>query len=110
MKIAFQTCGMSVFRPGLFRDKVGIVTGGGSGIGKAITEELLTLGARVVIASRCATTIVTPSPPRNEEKVVGAAKEMGRLGEVEALKCNIRSEEEVGVVRWGDPVARCAAW
>ena len=74
---------MSVFKPGLFTGKVAIVTGGGTGIGKAITEELLTLGARVVIASR------------NEEKVASAAEEMGKLVEVAPLKCNIRSEAEV---------------
>ena len=75
---------MSVFKPGLFSGKVAIVTGGGTGIGKAISEELLTLGARVVIASR------------NEDKVTGAAEEMGKLGEVAPVKCNIRSEAEVG--------------
>jgi len=74
---------MSIFRPGLFKDKVAIVTGGGTGIGKAISEELLSLGAKVVIASR------------NEEKVAGAAKEMGRLGTVVSRRCNIRSEEDV---------------
>jgi len=74
---------MSVFKPGLFSGKVAIVTGGGTGIGKAISEELLTLGAKVVIASR------------NEDKVAGAAKEMGKLGEVAPFKCNIRSETEV---------------
>ena len=34
----------SVFRKGLFDGKAAIVTGGGTGIGKAITEELLFLG------------------------------------------------------------------
>ena len=34
----------SVFRKGLFEGRSAIVTGGGTGIGKAITEELLYLG------------------------------------------------------------------
>ena len=34
----------SVFRSGLFDGKVAIVTGGGTGIGLAITQELLYLG------------------------------------------------------------------
>ena len=35
---------MSVFRTGLFSGKVALVTGGATGIGRAISNELLTLG------------------------------------------------------------------
>jgi len=75
---------MSIFRPGLFAEKIAIVTGGGTGIGKAISEELLTLGCKVVIASR------------NIERIEKAAEEMSQLGVVTAAKCNIRKEEDVG--------------
>lgn len=74
---------MSIFKPGLFKDKVAIVTGGGTGIGKAISEELLTLGASVMIASR------------DKDKITNAAREMGKLGVVEVKRCNIRKEEDV---------------
>ncbi len=42
---------MSVFRPGLFAGKAALVTGGGTGIGKAIATELLTLGRTYVVQS-----------------------------------------------------------
>merc|ERR1719273_2017145 len=74
---------MSVFRNGLFAGKVAIVTGGGTGIGKAITTELLTLGCKVVIASR------------SMDKLTKASKELEHLGEIKPVQCNIRKEEEV---------------
>ncbi|KAG4070070.1 hypothetical protein HA402_013730 [Bradysia odoriphaga] len=74
---------MSVFKAGLFKDCVAIVTGGGTGIGRAITYELLTLGCKVVIASR------------NQEKLEKCVKEFKPVGEISSIACNIRKEDEV---------------
>ena len=40
---------------GTFEGKVAFVTGGGTGLGRGITQYLSALGARVVISSRCGT-------------------------------------------------------
>lgn len=42
----------SIFRPDAFQDKVIIVTGGGSGIGRCTAHELAALGAQVIITGR----------------------------------------------------------
>ncbi|XP_076018268.1 peroxisomal trans-2-enoyl-CoA reductase [Genypterus blacodes] len=79
----------TVFRSGLFNNKVAIVTGGGTGIGKAISAELLQLGCSVVISSRKA------------ERLEAAAQEMRKKipssspASVTPLTCNIRNEDEV---------------
>uniref|UniRef100_A0A1A8QHT9 Peroxisomal trans-2-enoyl-CoA reductase n=2 Tax=Nothobranchius rachovii TaxID=451742 RepID=A0A1A8QHT9_9TELE len=82
----------SVFRPGLFKNKVAIVTGGGTGIGKAISAELLELGCTVVISSRKA------------DRLDAAAQEMRKKipssspADVTPVPCNIRNQEEVNAL------------
>ena len=71
------------FAPGLFKDQVAIVTGGGTGIGKAVALELLQLGAKVVIASR------------KPEHLEPAVAELSNYGEVIALPCDIREPAKV---------------
>lgn len=76
---------MSVFRAGLFAQKTAIVTGGGTGIGRAIARELLSLGCNVVIASR------------KLEVLQAAQKELQEHSNsrCEVFQCNIREEQEV---------------
>lgn len=74
----------SIFRPGLFKDKVAIVTGGATGIGLAIAEELARGGAKVAIASR------------KKNRLIPAAKGLSRdyNTQVEPFVCNIRERVE----------------
>jgi citronellol/citronellal dehydrogenase len=75
-----------VFAPGIFRDQVAIVTGGGSGIGLATSLELLRLGARVAICGR------------NPDKLAQAAAELTAAsspGHVLAATCDIREPDQV---------------
>lgn len=74
----------TIFRPGLYNDKVAIVTGGGSGIGRCIAHELATLGATVVVSGRKLDKL---------EAVVAEITEAG--GKADAVVCNIRSEEAI---------------
>jgi peroxisomal trans-2-enoyl-CoA reductase len=77
----------SCFRNDLFQNKVALISGGGTGIGRAVATELASLGATVVIASR------------KQEKCKQAAKEMNGLGftgkVVAGPSTNIRKEEDI---------------
>ncbi|KAH1184857.1 peroxisomal trans-2-enoyl-CoA reductase [Mauremys mutica] len=80
-------CG--VLAAGLFRHQVAIVTGGGTGIGKAITADLLGLGCNVVIASRKLDRLQTAA------KELAAKISSSNPVKVTPIQCNIRREEEV---------------
>src|ERR671917_2823803 len=71
-----------LFQPGLLDGQVAIVSGGGSGLGRASALELAALGARVVVCGR-----------REEPLAETAARADG--GSVEARVCDIREEEQV---------------
>lgn len=74
----------SIFTQNAFADKVVIVTGGGSGIGRCTAHELAALGAQVVITGR------------NIDKLNDVAEEIRQDGgKVHALVCDIRDENQV---------------
>lgn len=78
-----------MLKDGALKDKVAIVTGGGSGLGKAMTKYFLELGAKVVITSR------------NLEKLKATAKELEDQtgGEVLCVSCDVRNWDEVEAMK-----------
>ena len=102
----------TVFRNDLFAGRVAIVTGGGTGLGKAITKELAMLGCRVVIASRKMDRLSTAAEEINSAlsnpnpSEVATTSQGGAAGHVSStspvpehsvfpFQCNIRSEDQV---------------
>jgi citronellol/citronellal dehydrogenase len=71
-----------IFQPGLLDGQVAVVTGGGSGLGRATALELASLGAQVVVCGR--------RPEPLDETVAEAEG-----ARVEARVCDIREEEQV---------------
>ena len=69
-------------------DKVAIVSGGGSGIGKAIARKLLTAGAKVVIVSR------------NADRLSATALALGEEtgGEITGIAADCRHEAELAAM------------
>jgi len=71
-----------IFQAGLLDGQVAVVSGGGSGLGRAAALELAALGARVVVCGR-------RSEPLDD--TVGLDPE----GRIEAQVCDIREEDQV---------------
>ena len=83
MPIAYR----SIFRPDLFAGQTILVTGGGTGIGRAVAHELASLGAHVVLAARTL---------ENLERVRAEIRDAG--GAASYFVCNIREEEQVAAL------------
>jgi citronellol/citronellal dehydrogenase len=75
----------TVFRDGLLDGQVALVSGGGSGLGRAAALELAALGAQVVVCGR-------RSQPLEE---TAARAEGGRCA---AIACDIREEDQVSAL------------
>lgn len=88
----------SVFRKDLFLNKVAIVTGGGTGIGKAITKELSLLGCWVVIASRNFERLSSAASDLNSFLKTNGLPPANSLDRVSVFECNIRKEDQVRVL------------
>src|SRR4051812_17409494 len=84
-----------VFAPGILRDRVAVITGGGSGIGLATALEMARLGAKVAICGR------TP------EKLEAARAQLAAIGPAVAQPCDIREPAQVEafvsavIAEWG---------
>ncbi|WP_374686020.1 SDR family oxidoreductase [Promineifilum sp.] len=77
----------SIFRNDLFSGQTYLVTGGGTGIGRAVAHELASLGAHVVLAAR------------TEENLIKTATEIREAGGAAShVVCNIREEEQVAAL------------
>lgn len=77
----------SIFRTDLFQNQTILVTGGGTGIGRAIAHELASLGANVIIASR------KTEPLEQTMKEIQSAG-----GKCAMYTVNIRNEEAINAM------------
>jgi NAD(P)-dependent dehydrogenase (short-subunit alcohol dehydrogenase family) len=77
--------GTSALPKGTFDGVAVLITGGGTGLGKAIAVEFARLGTDIVIASR---------KPEHLEQGEAALGELG--GRVTTVGCDIRDPEQIG--------------
>jgi citronellol/citronellal dehydrogenase len=78
-----------MFQKDLFKDQIVLVTGGGSGIGYAISHRFLELGARVFIASR------------KEERLQKAVAALSEFGQCDYFVCDIRQNDQIHAMAEG---------
>jgi NAD(P)-dependent dehydrogenase (short-subunit alcohol dehydrogenase family) len=79
---------VSVFADSLFEDKVAVITGGGTGLGREVAHALATLGGHAVVAGRTAATL---------EETAGSIRAAG--GSCLAVPTNIREPDQVAALR-----------
>lgn len=72
-----------MFQEGLLKDKVVLITGGGTGLGRAMGERFLSLGAKLAICGR------------REDVLQQASAEMEKLGRVFYAVCDVRDSGQV---------------
>ncbi|CAM3946002.1 SDR family oxidoreductase [Alicyclobacillus pomorum] len=77
-----------MFEANLLKNKVILVTGGGTGLGRAMAEKFLALGAKVAIASR------------RQEVLEAAAQEMSSRSDtpVFPVSCDVRNPDQVAAM------------
>lgn len=75
--------GATALPPGTYDGETVIVTGAGTGLGKAIALEFARLGANIVVLSR------------KPEHLEAAQTDIGALGEVLTVPCDIRQPEQI---------------
>jgi citronellol/citronellal dehydrogenase len=74
-----------IFAPGLLDGQLAIVSGGGSGLGRATALELAALGARVVVCGRRA-------------EPLAETASLGPEDRIEPVACDIREEDQVSAL------------